>query len=162
MRLVLDTSALLSLEAGKVLDLVIDNFELIIPRRVEEELNGISKNHDFEGNLAKRIVSFLENEIKIIESSKSSEEGELECAYLANDLKDADFLITDDIVALKRLEKICKKKIRFSTMLLYALTLKDKLSKKQAIIILERMRVKRNWKDNIIFEKAKMLLETAD
>ncbi len=144
MRIVIDTSALLSLEAGKILDLVIDNFELIIPIRVEEELKGISKNHDFEGNLAKRIVSFLDNEIKIIEAYKRSEEGELECAYLANDLKDVEFLITDDAVALEKIEKICKKKVRFSTVLLYALILKRKSTKKQALNVLERMRVKRN------------------
>ncbi|MBI4919031.1 hypothetical protein HY837_03815 [archaeon] len=66
---------MLSLEAGKILDLVIDNFELVIPERVEEELNGISKNHHFEGNLAKRIVSFLEKEIKVLDAYKSSEEG---------------------------------------------------------------------------------------
>ena len=154
----MDTSALLSLEAGKILDLVIENFELVIPKRVEEELKGISKNHDFEGNMAKRIFSFLEDEIKVIDASKHSEEGELECVYLANDLN-VEFLITDDTAALEKLEKICKKKIAFSTTLLSALIIKNELSKKEAINILERMRVKRNWKDNIIFEQAKSLLE---
>ncbi|MBI4919030.1 hypothetical protein HY837_03810 [archaeon] len=68
-------------------------------------------------------------------------------------------MITDDTVALEKLEKICKKKVRFSTMLIYALIIKKKLTKKQALSILERMRVKRNWKDNVIFEQAKILLE---
>jgi len=60
---------------------------------------------------------------------------------------------------LSKLEKICTKEIRFSPIIPYALCLKGKMTKKQAIHTLEQMRIKRNWKDNIIFEQALILLE---
>lgn len=159
MKIVLDTSALLSLAAGNVLGLITENIDCVIPKRVESELSGISKNNNFEGNLAKEIMSFIGKEISALQAYKSSKEGELECAYLANELKDVEFLITDDTMALEKLEKLCEKKVRFSTIIVYALYLKRKITKKQGLDIIERMRVKRNWKDNILFEQAKLLWE---
>lgn len=92
MKIVFDTSALMSLAAGNILDLVVESIDCIIPKRVEAELKGLSKNKDFEGNLAKNILSFLGKEIKVLEAYKSSNEGEMECAYLANELEDVEFL----------------------------------------------------------------------
>ena len=157
MRIVIDTSALLSLAAGNILELAVKVFNFVIPIRVKQELERISKNRDFEGNLAKELLSYLDREIKVIESYKSSREGELECAYLANELEDVEFLITDDTNALEKLEKISKKEVNFSTLIVYSLYLSRKISKEQGWKIIERMMVKRNWKDNIIFEQAKLL-----
>lgn len=159
MRIVLDTSALMSLAAGNILDLTTSSLECIVPERVHAEVLGLSKNNDFEGKLARTILEYIGKEIIIIRSYKSSQEGEIECAYLANELGDVEFIITDDTIAIEKIEKICKKKVRFSPMILYALCLKNKLNKKQAMDTLERMRVKRNWKDNIIFEQAKLLIQ---
>ncbi|HLC20117.1 MAG TPA: hypothetical protein VJK72_04305 [Candidatus Nanoarchaeia archaeon] len=159
MKIVLDTSALMSLAAGRCLDLVVGSLECVIPERVREELVGLSRNNDFEGNLAKHILDHLDKEIVVHPSYKQSKQGEIECAYLANDLNGAEFLVTDDTLALEKLEKICTKNVRFSTLLIYALCLKDKITKLQAFEILERMRVKRNWKDNVIYEQALLLLE---
>lgn len=162
MNVVIDTSSLMSLAAGRILEFTIENITLIIPERVQIEVRGLSKNNDFEGSLAKQIKEFLSKEIKVVPSPKTSQEGEVECAYLANSLNEVEFLITDDTVALEKLERICKKKVRFSTLILYALYLNNKISKKQALQVLERMRVKRNWKDNVIFEQAVILLEKQD
>lgn len=159
MRVVLDTSALLSLASGNILDLAVASVNCVIPERVRAELLGLSMNNDFDGNLAKKVLDLLGKEITVIDSSKASAEGEVECVYLANELEDAEFLITDDSAALEKLEKLCKKPVRFSTMFLYAFCLKKKITKMQALQILERMRVKRNWKDNLIFEQAKILIE---
>lgn len=159
MRIVLDTSALMSLAAGNILELVVDSIDCVVPERVRAELQGLSKNNDFEGNLARLILDFLWKEIKVLDAYKNATDGEIECAYLANELEDVDLLITDDTSALEQLEKLCKKSVRFSPLILYSLYLKKKLTKTQAITILERMRVKRNWKDNIIFEQAMLLLE---
>ena len=133
-----------------------------IPPRVKEEVKGISLNNTFEGNLAKKVLSHIDKEIVVIETYKSSNEGEVECAYLANQIKDVELVITDDTKALERLEKICDTKIRFSTIILYALFLKRRITKERARAILERMRVKRDWKDNIIFEQAILLLNSLD
>lgn len=159
MKIVLDTSALMSLAAGGILEIVAESIDCVVPERVQAELQGIGKNNDFEGNIAKNIFELLGKEIEVLEAYKKSAEGEIECAYLANEIDEVEFLITDDTRALERLEKICKKSIRFSPLILYALCLKKKLTKVQALNVLERMRVKRNWKDNIIFEQAALLLE---
>lgn len=159
MKIVLDTSALMSLAAGGCLDLTTSSLECAIPERVNAELKGLSKNNDFEGNLAKQILSFVNKEIRVYQAYKTSKQGEMECAYLANELDDIEFLITDDTMALQKLEKTCTKKVRFSTIIVYALCLKNKITKSQAFKILEQMRVKRNWKDNIIYEQALIMLE---
>lgn len=159
MKIVLDTSALMSLAAGGILELALESITCVVPERVRAEVQGLSKNNDFDGNLATSIFEVLGEEIEVLDAYKKSTEGEIECAYLANEIDEVEFLITDDTLALERLEKICKKAVRFSPIILYALCLKKKITKIQALKILERMRVKRNWKDNIIFEQAAILMD---
>ncbi len=159
MRIVIDTSGLLSLAAGNILELATQFFDFIIPARVKQELDGISKNNDFEANLAKNILSYINDKIKIIDAYKISQQGELGCAYLANELDDVEFLITDDTKILKKLEKISKKEVNFSVLIVYTLYLSGKISKEHGWRVIERMSVKRNWKDNVIFNQAKILWE---
>jgi rRNA-processing protein FCF1 len=155
MKLAIDTSALLSLEAGGVLEIAVEKLDFIISPRVKEELVGLSRNNNFEGNLAKSILDYTE--IKVIEPSKIFDEGELEIAYLAKERDDVGFIVTDDIAARKKIEKISDKPIRFSTMIVYALCLKGTKTFEQGWKIIERMTVKRDWKDNLIFETARLL-----
>ena len=157
MEIVVDTSALLSLEAGGVLEISIEKLDFIIPLRVKEEITGLSKNNDFEGNLAKNILGYIDNEIKVIESSKRYNEGELEAAYLAKERASIEFIITDDVSAIEKMEKIADKPIRFSTMIVYALCIKGIKTFEQGWKIIESMAVKRIWKDNLIFESAKLM-----
>ncbi len=160
MRVVADTSAVLSLAAGDILVMALQSLDIIIPPRVEQELAGLSQNHDFVGNLAREVRSYIGKEIVVIEPSLRAERGEIECAYLANGLHDVEFMITDDTQALEKLEKICTKKVRFSTIIVFALYLRGKITKEQGRRILERMRVKRDWKDNLIFEQAEQLWDS--
>lgn len=157
MEIVVDTSALLSLEAGGILEISIEKLDFIIPLRVKEEITGLSKNNDFEGNLAKNVLGYIDNEIKVIESSKRYNEGELEAAYLAKERSSIEFIITDDVSAIEKMEKIADKPIRFSTMIVYALCIKGIKTFEQGWKIIERMAVKRIWKDNLIFESAKLM-----
>lgn len=157
MRIVIDTSGLLSLAAGNILELATKFFDFIIPTRVKQEIDGIAKNNNFETKLAKNVLFYINNEIKIIDAYKISQQGELECAYLANELDDVEFLITDDIKILEKLGKISKKEVNFSTLIVYSLYLSGKISKEQGWKAIERMGVKRNWKNNIIFDQAKLL-----
>jgi len=155
MKLVIDTSALLSLEAGGVLEIAVEKLDFIISLTIKEELTGLSKNNDFEGNLAKNVLDY---DIEVVETSKRFDEGELEVAYLAKE-EDAEFIITDDIEAREKIGKISNKPIRFSTMIVYALCLKGLKTFEQGRKIVERMAVKRDWKDNLIFESAKLMWE---
>ena len=157
MEIAIDTSALLSLEAGGVLEIAVEKLDFIISPRIKEELTGLSKNNDFEGNLAKNVIEYIDNEIKVVEPSKRFEEGELEIAYLAKEKSDIEFIITDDVAAREKMEKISNKPIRFSTMIVYALCLKGIKTFDQGWKIMERMAVKRVWKDNLIFESAKLM-----
>jgi len=162
MNLAIDTSALLSLEAGGVLEIAVEKLDFIISPRVKEELTGISENNDFEGNLAKSVLGYVGNEIKVVEPSKRFDEGESEVAYLAKETSDVEFIITDDIAAKEKIEKISDKPIRFSTMIVYALCLKGIKTFKEGWKIIERMAVKRVWKDNLIFESAKLMWKDND
>ena len=157
MKIVVDTSALLSLEAGGILEIAAEKLDFVISPRIMGEITGLSKNNDFEGNLAKKVLGYLDNEIKIMETSKRFEDGELEIAYLAKEKEDIEFIITDDIEAIGKMEKISNKPIRFSTMIVYALCLKGIKTFEQGWKIIERMAVKRAWKDNLIFENAKLM-----
>lgn len=152
MRIVFDTSALLSLAAGGILELAIGNFGTCIPRRVEEELRGISKKSTFEGNLAKRVLEYVAIEIEVIPTINMVN-GEFACVELANDLEDS-VLLSDDIAALEKLKRLCKREVLFSTTLLTALYWRKIITKERALSVLERIRVKRNWKNNAIFEQA--------
>ena len=67
MRIVLDTSALMSLTAGGILDLVAESIDCVVPGRVKAEIQGLSRNNDFDGNLAKTINEFLGNGIEVLE-----------------------------------------------------------------------------------------------
>ena len=154
MKIAVDTSALLSLEAGNILETAVEKLNLVISQRIKEELTGLSKNNDFEGNLAKNILGYG---IKAIAASKRFDEGELEVAYLAKEASDIEFIISDDVSAIKKMEKISDKPIRFSTMIVYALCLKGIRTFDQGWKIIERMAVKRDWKDNLIFESAKLM-----
>ena len=156
MKIVIDTSALLSLEAGNILEIAIENFNFVIPLRIKEELVGLSKENNFEGNLAKKVLDYVEKEINVVETSKRFDDGELEAAYLAKETMDTEFIISDDIKAIEKIKNISKK-IRFSTMIVYALCLKGLITFDQGWKIIEKMAVKRVWKDNLIFESAKLI-----
>jgi len=157
MKIVIDTSALLSLEAGNILEVAIENFNFVIPLRIKEELVGLSKENNFEGNLAKKVLNYVEKEINVVEISKRFDDGELEAAYLAKETMDTEFIISDDIKAIEKIKNISKKEIRFSTMIVYALCLKGLITFDQGWKIIEKMAVKRVWKDNLIFESAKLI-----
>jgi len=155
--IVFDTSGLMSLEAGRILELVTESIDCVIPERVAQELKGLASTHGFEGNIAKNILSLVGNVIQVQRASKTFQEGELEAAQLAKDLK-ADFVITDDMRDLKKVERMATPtQVRFSTMIVYALYLKGKITKSQGWSIINHMAVKRDWKDNLIFESAKIL-----
>ena len=160
MKIILDTSAILSLASGDILETVIESIDCIVPTRVEEELRGISQNNTSLGSIAKSVLEFVGRDILVLKPSSLSFEGEIECAYLAKEQKNVLFVITDDTKAIKKIQNISKKEVRFSTLLLFALIQKRKINREQAFTILEKMRVQRDWKNNIIYEQAKILLES--
>ncbi|MBI4451524.1 hypothetical protein HY642_06115 [Candidatus Woesearchaeota archaeon] len=157
MKFVFDTSALLSLAAGGILELTTASIDCVIPERVAGELRGLSRERAFEGNLAREVLDFIDNGIMIFEASKSFVSGEMEAARLAKDRDDVAFLITDDVASLEIVEKQAGKPVRFSTAIVYALCLKKKLTLEQGWNTVERMSVNRNWKDNAIVEHAKIM-----
>ncbi len=59
MRIVLDTSAILSLAMGGILEIVVNQKDCCIPLRVEEELKGLATNNDFLGKVARYSLEFV-------------------------------------------------------------------------------------------------------
>ena len=156
MRIVFDTSALLSLAAGGILELVAEHVYCVIPTKVEEELLRISLRSTFEGNLAKQVLVHIGEEIEIISTSWEYD-GETACARLAQSLQDVAFLVTDDTLAVSRIQKLCDKSLLFSPHIVHMLYVFGILTQQQAISVLERMCIKRDWKHNILYVQAQGL-----
>lgn len=135
-------------------------FSFISTSRVREELIEISENADDIGEVAHDILKSNLIEFITLEIGLESDKGELEVVYLANKL-DADLVLMDDAQARKKLQKGCKAPIRFSPFVIFTLHEKKVLTHKEALFAIEDMKRKRDWKDNLITEYAKLLFDKA-
>ncbi len=162
--IVADTSALVSLASGSVLDLFLEEFAVIISRTVMEELEELSQTDDRTGESATLVLLAADSlQIREINGEKPVtdriDEGEASSAVLLRE-QEADFLITDDLRALPEIEKLVgQDKVAISPIVLKALVKRDVLTKNQALKKLEQMGKERDWLHLPIYKKAKKLLE---
>lgn len=162
--IIADTSALISLASGSVLNLFLDEFEVVITETVLDELEELSQENDRTAENAKQVYrskESLKTRATRGEKPVSSrvDEGEASCALLAQE-RDSDFLTTDDLRALPEIEKMAGKgKVAISSMVLRALVKRNVLDKQQALEKLEQMVKRRDWLHRSIYRKARELLE---
>ena len=128
------------------------------PTRVREEIIEISENMDEIAEIAHGVLTSNLIEFIALEDALESSNGEVEAVNLANKLK-ADLVLMDDAQARKKLQRDCKAPIRFSPFVIFTLYKKRMLTRKQALSAIEDMRKKRDWKENLITEYAKLLFE---
>lgn len=162
--IIADTSALISLASGSVLNLFFDEFEVVITETVLGELEELSQESDWTAENAKQVYRSKKS-LKVYEISGEKpvssrvDEGEASCALLAQELE-ADFLITDDLRALPEIEKMVgKDRVAISPIVLRALVKRNVLDKKQALEKLKKMGKRRDWLHRPIYRKARELLE---
>lgn len=146
-RFAIDTCSLIALYYSGYLEDTIKALNLVITNKIHSELEEMGKYSDDDGFAALEVLTFLPK-IKIIET-KPEPTGEEELIEVA--IKhECDFIVSDDIRAISKLEK-AEIPLIFSTHLLYYLHKKGKVSKEEGLIALEKMRNRRTWKNNLIY-----------
>ncbi len=147
-----DTAALVSLGHTDILPLIIDNFYVIISKGVLEELKDIARHGDDDSRSAKKWLDYQrEFEIRNIPRKRHAEDELFEIC------KSEDHLfVSDDIIAIKQF-KSDNVKCYYSVHIIFLLYYKEKISKERALLNIEKMRTKRDWKTNLITIAARTL-----
>ncbi|MDI6856593.1 MAG: hypothetical protein QMD21_07430 [Candidatus Thermoplasmatota archaeon] len=157
MKVIADTSALISIELSGLLSICLENFQFILGPKVRSELEEIAIIDDPIGRAARKILKLIEKQIELRESKKEFEYGEYEALELLKEL-DASLLISDDIEFVSK-EEEKDDRISFSTILIFILYKIGKISKAKAISAVDKIFEHREWKENLIYIIAKHLLE---
>lgn len=166
-KVVVDSSALISLAHGGVLPIVLQEFQLIISQWVLAKLEATARFNDLDGRAAQRVLAHREL-LTIFDVSESDFEeylgrkvhvGEASCVALA---RHAEAFICDDFDALPYLELRCRKLgmvIGLCSVLIQALVIRGKLTKDEARAVFERIAEKRGWLGRSLYEHGKKFLE---
>lgn len=174
MKVVADTSSLMSLEFMEILSEVFSIADVYITSVVEAELKEISSFSDEKSRIAKSILKYVhDGKIKYIRIKNSSfssyisrnvDAGEASCLALCI-LKKISFLITDDADAAYSLGRIAMQKgikIRICVAVLMELVKANKISKSEAKRKIEKLIKKRSWEGGVLEVLAKKYLEKND
>lgn len=171
-KIAVDTSALISLAHGDFIDLMFNEFDVIISDKVLEELEQTAQFDDVDGLVAKQVLK-LTNKIEVrsvdsqaVESLLTSriDLGEASCIVLAEQ-EDVQTLISDDFRAMHQLQVHSQTKgfdLGFGAVLIQALVLRGKLSREEALDKLEYIASKRNWMGRPIYRAYRQLIDSAD
>lgn len=157
MKLVADTSALLSLACSKFLEEILENNEIIITQSVMNELNEFARYADFLGIRAKEVLSkklVVKNPKQTI--SIGLEQAESEVISLA--LEHKCIALTDDAHAARVASEKLKFNAKPSFYLLLLLYKKNKISKTDLINEVQLMLRRRNWLSGALWEYAISLM----
>ncbi len=168
-KIVVDTSALISLAHGGIIDLILNEFKVVVSDIVLLELKETSKFNDEDGKAASKVLEgagsmevrdVLKRGIHEIVTSRM-DEGEASCVLLAKE-EDIEALISDDFRAMHQLQYFSQKygfDLGLGAALIQALVFRGKLDKSQALNILERIAFKRGWIGRPIYRAYKQRME---
>ncbi len=155
---VLDTSALLSLQSGSLLRQVTEYYNLLVIQSVMCELEDFAQHDDELGSIAQEI---LDNEglldvetVRVTEEIPKIEHTDNEVYNLA--LEEELLLIIDDVKFCRKVEEV---ETAFSTYFLGYLVERDKLTAEEAMEKLASIQERRNWRENIIYLTTRKELE---
>jgi len=161
--IVADTSALISLATGDVLETVLSEFDVHTTQTVIDELEETAEYEDRHAKAAQRILDRLDVvTVHKVENtgfqSSRIDEGEGSCVHLVRTV-DADFLITDDFRALPELQTLTKCRVAISPIVLNALIQREILDREEALNKLDELAEQRDWLGAPIYRKARDLFE---
>jgi predicted nucleic acid-binding protein len=162
--LVVDTSAVISLELADVLDTVLSEYAVRTTDPVLSELSETAAYDGVHGVTAETALDRLGDvpvhDISATELQTSRvDAGEASCARLATD-QEAAFLITDDLRALPELQQLTGAQVAISPILLRALVNRGCLAQADASERLERLAADRDWLGAPIYRRAQRLFES--
>ncbi|MCX9014704.1 MAG: hypothetical protein OIN89_07915 [Candidatus Methanoperedens sp.] len=143
----IDTCSLIALYYSGYLGIINKNADIVITKKIISELEDISAFTDDDGRAAEDVLRLLSG-ITIIETMPQSS-GEEELIEVARQNK-CDFIVSDDIRAIPKFKTV-NSAIIFSSHLLYYMYRTGIISKEEGLVALEKMRIKRSWKENVIY-----------
>jgi predicted nucleic acid-binding protein len=163
---VADTSALISIATGKLLEQFLNEFDVHTTETVYGELETTAEYDDAHGRAAERVIdadsqftlhSVDDRRVTQFESSQI-DEGEASCVGVEQDLS-PEFFVTDDLRAVPELRRITTSDVAISPVVLRALTERGVLSKSDARQRLDSIAATRDWLGAPIYNRARKLLD---
>ncbi len=160
-RLVLDTSSLVSLVHGDLLDRTLVEFRVIISNVVRDELQQMSAFDDADGRAATDVLARLDDldqrtveqaEVEPLRTSKI-DAGEASCVVLAQ-APDVAALISDDVDAMHQMQAYANKygfDLGLGAVVVHALWKRGRLSQAEALERLDRIAERRDWMGRPIY-----------
>jgi len=161
-KIVADTSSLVSLQTGDILELSLELFDISVPEIVVTELREMAGFNDTHGKSAKNVLKLIkENRISIKELIAISETesrvdvGEMDCLNLCKQ-EQIPVLVTDDWRALPKLiEKSASINVVVSAFVIRSLLNRYMLTMDDAKAVLDRIARERGWLESQIYEESK-------
>lgn len=161
--LVLDTSALISLAVGGVLDPAFDEFSVATTTLVRDELVETGEYDDRHGRAARAVLD-REDRIEVTDVTGEAfvtsriDAGEASCVAAVREL-DAAFLVTDDFRALPELQRVVPVEVALSPIVLRALVKRGALSENEARTAFDAIAEGRDWLGAPIYRYARRLFD---
>lgn len=161
--IIADTSAVLSLATGDVIDIVLTEFDVHTTNTVIDELEDTSTYADAHAEAATSVLNQRDHlTIHAMDepefSSSRIDTGEGSCILLAREL-DPDFVITDDLRALPELQALVDAQVAISPIVLKALVKRGVLSNEEANARLQTIAETRDWLGAPIYRRAQQLFD---
>jgi hypothetical protein len=151
--LVFDTAALISLVHTELIDLILDNYSIIISNRIYEELSDIAVYADKDGDAARKWLERMD--LMEIRKARKEKTGEIELLEICS--RDKLTMVTDDVRATKAFDNNIE--WIFSVHIIFLLYHKGIISQQRGFYSIEKMRNERGWKYNIIYVTGRMLFQ---
>ncbi|MFQ6062481.1 MAG: hypothetical protein ACE5J9_04810 [Methanosarcinales archaeon] len=174
MEVVSDTSALISLEVGNILDKCLMIVEISIPKIVKTELTDVSKYADIHGKSASSVLSKIntgmisvqevenDHQVKtILDMHKRIDEGEAASLVLCWE-KNIKYLVTDDWRAYPHLKNASSDvNIVLSAFLIRALVTTKILSLQDAKKVISKIAESRDWLNSEMYKEVNRLFQSS-
>ncbi len=168
-RVVIDSSALISLAHGRLLEQALREFDIATSTWVLQELEQTARFADPDGQAAQAVLA-QRALLKVVDVSEADfrnylgrkvHTGEASCLHLAHQ-QEADAFICDDFDALPYLTHHCQRlgiEVGLCSVVIQALILRGKLTPEQGRAAFDRIAERRNWLGRPLYEYGKQLLE---
>nr|CBH37994.1 conserved hypothetical protein [uncultured archaeon]CBH38515.1 conserved hypothetical protein [uncultured archaeon]CBH39905.1 conserved hypothetical protein [uncultured archaeon] len=164
-KIVADTSSLISLQTGDILALSLELFDISVPEIVVTELKEVAGFNDTHGKSARNVLKLIkENRIRVKEliviskTESRVDVGEMDCLNLCKQ-EQIPILVTDDWKALPKLiEQSASINVVVSAFVIRSLLNKRMLTGDNAKAVLDKIARDRDWLESKIYEESKKWL----
>lgn len=160
-KVVVDTSALLSLASADFLWYPLANFELVVPRSVMEEIEKLKAKPETEPTVSK--VLGARSRFTIVQPKRGAagrHRGELDCLQVCTE-RGIELLVLDDFRAIRRLKPAAISrgvKLLLSAFFIAHAAASREMSREEAFAIFDRMAEERDWVGGRVYTAGKELL----